>query len=288
MGVRRNTSGQFRKYDDLFRHRNNFDLLIIGSSRAESQFDPDSIAARTGLSCYNAGLLGATMPFIEGDLNAYLENSPAPEYVILNMDYHMFNASDDSIRQFPSYFPFLDNSALYRAFSSRDRRFPFFKYVPFYSMPYFGTRYLNVSIRGWIDQPGKYDTAYHHGHLPIVVNRIKGLDTVSIEHYRPSFKPSSWESFLRICSTCRSKNIELIIVYSPLFHRLSESIMNEEQIISKIDSVAGSYDFHTMNYRLNALSYNSSCYSDLDHLNWSGSRVFSHLFAMDLAQYLRH
>src|SRR4051812_41780984 len=89
-GIRKNEKGEFAKLRVAFEEKNNFDILIIGSSRAECGFYSPLIDSLTGLHSYNIGMTGAAMPFIRSTLEAYLENSKAPRYVILNLDLHSF------------------------------------------------------------------------------------------------------------------------------------------------------------------------------------------------------
>ncbi|HTL80999.1 MAG TPA: hypothetical protein VL651_04815 [Bacteroidia bacterium] len=288
MGIRMNTRGQFEKYDRLFLQKNHYDILIIGSSRAESHFRPDIISDSTHLTVYNAGILGATMPFIEGALDAYLEKSDPPKYVILNMDYHMFDAPDDSIPNFPSYFPYLSNHALYEKFSAADPRFAGFKYVPFYSLPYMGSKYLDNALRGFFDRPSKYDTTFHDGYSPIPIPAVGDLDTMSIASTTISLKSTSWKCLENIIGTCKSKNIKLIFVYSPLYFRISKSIVNEKELIAHLDSISTEAGFHSFDYHLSPPCYDKSNFTDLDHLSRHGSWLFSQQFSHDLAQYIRH
>ncbi|MBI3509248.1 MAG: hypothetical protein HY064_01190 [Bacteroidetes bacterium] len=287
IGIRMNTRGQFEKYNRLFLQKNNYNVLIIGSSRAESHFRPDIISDSTHLTVYNAGLLGATMPFIEGALDAYLEKSSPPKFVILNMDYHMFDAPDDSIPNFPSYFPYLSNPALYKDFSASDPRFTAFRYFPFYSLPYMGTQYLDNSLRGFFNQPSKYDTTFHDGYSPIPVTYKGDLDTMSVIPTVISFKSSSWKCLERIIQTCKAKNIKLIFVYSPLYYRLSNSITNEKQLIAHLDSIATASGIKTFDYHLSPPCYDKTNFTDLHHLSRYGSLRFSQQFSHDLAQYIR-
>jgi hypothetical protein len=286
-GIRKNKTGLFAKFNTVFEETNNFDLLIIGSSRAESHYRPDILDSATGLNCYNAGMIGATMPFIEGTLEAYLEHSTAPKYVVLNIDYHMFIASDDSIRYFPSYFAYLDNDALYKKFSERDKRFVFFKWIPFYSMPYFNAKYLDNSVRGFLNVPGKYDTAYIKGYTPIPIHDPRDLDTLTYKPYSPWLKESSWASLDSIISLCHQKKIKLIFVMSPLYHKLSECIVNEKQIIEKFQKMADKEGFVLFDYSHTPISQDKNLFSDMDHLNRAGALAFSRLFSFDLAQYIK-
>ncbi|HEU4716918.1 MAG TPA: hypothetical protein VFU15_03765 [Bacteroidia bacterium] len=286
-GIRRNREGQFDKFNTCFARKNNFDLIIIGSSRAESHFRPDIIDSATGFHSYNAGMVGATLPFIEGTLEAYLENSAPPKYVVLNIDYHMFIASDDTIRYFPGYFPYLGNHALYEKFRERDPRFTYFKWIPFYSLPYLGSKYFDNALHGWFNVPGRYDSTYIRGYTPIAAASPADIDTITIKPYSPWLKESSWKSLDRIISICHEKNIKLIFVLSPLYHRLSEAIVNEKTIIARFHEIAVKNGFVLMDYSHTFISEDKTLFSDLDHMNRRGALYFSRLFSRDLAQYAR-
>ena len=286
-GIRKNKQGLFAKYNTCFVEKNNFDLLIIGSSRAESHFRPDIIDSATGLNSYNAGMPGATLPFMEGTLEAYLENSEAPKYIILNLDYHRFIASEDTIRSFPGYFPYLGNNALYRKFSEQDKRFPFFKWIPFYSMPYFNSRYFDNAMRGYLNIPGKYDTSYIKGYTPIPVQYNGDLDTVTYKPYSSFLKPASEKSLHAIIDICHKKNIQLIMVMSPIYYRLTESIVNEKDIASDFQKLSDKENFILIDYSLTPICYNKNLFSDEDHLNRLGALQFSRIFVKDLTQYIK-
>lgn len=285
-GIRRSKHGLFAKYNTCFVEKNNYNLLVIGSSRAESHFRPDLLDSATGLNSYNAGMPGATMPFIEGTLEAWLENSAPPEHLILNVDYHRFNASEDTIRQFPGYFPYMSNHALYAKFSERDKRFPWFRWVPFYSMPYFNARYLDNSIRGYLDIPGKYDTTYIKGYTPIPVPAPYDLDTVAYPRYSSCLQPASWKSLQHIIAICKEKNIRLVLVLSPMYHRLTESITNEPQLVAELKAICGKNGLACFDYSLIPMCYDKRYFSDEDHLNRDGALVFSRMFCRDFVQYL--
>ncbi|HTF02633.1 MAG TPA: hypothetical protein VK826_01355, partial [Bacteroidia bacterium] len=125
-GLHRTKSGEFAKLRTVFEEKNNFDVIIIGSSRAECQFYNPIIDSVTGLSSYNLGMTGATMPLIAATLEAYLENSEPPKYVVLNIDLHSLSDNTDTVYLFPRYFAFLDNEKLYEGLVARDKRFLYF------------------------------------------------------------------------------------------------------------------------------------------------------------------
>ena len=126
-GVRNNKNGEYHKLTAIFQKHNLYNAIFIGSSRAESHFNPQIIDSITHLNSFNIGIAGATMPIILGCLEAYLQNSKSPKYVIMNIDFQSFDRNKDTIYNFPRYFPYLDNDKLYNSLNKLDARFLFFK-----------------------------------------------------------------------------------------------------------------------------------------------------------------
>lgn len=286
-GVRSNRQGEFAKLRECFLEKNNYDMIYVGSSRAESQYNPVIIDSATGLRSYNIGLLGATAPFMLAGLEGYLEKSTAPKYVVLNIDYHLFTDNPDTIHQFARYFPYLSNEALYKGLCARDSRFKWFRYVPFYSMPFFGTRYLNASVRGFAGITGFYDTLHVRGYCPVVPEQAVDIDTIRVKPYRSVPAPVIMESYERIAQICSEKNIRLILVISPLYAKYSGWLLNEDELNARFHAFAQQHHLPLLDYAHDPLGSEKALFADPAHLNKAGSERFSRLFAHDLPQYIR-
>lgn len=280
-GVRKYDTGEFGKLKQTFVDANDYEILIIGSSRAESHFHSGIIADSTGLSVYNIGMTGATMPFAYTSLEAYLEKSKAPKYVILNIDYHVLMDPVDSIHHFPRYFPYIgENEALYKGISALDPRFPYFRYLAPYSMPYFGSRYLNVALRGFAGKPGKYDSTYVNGWSPTEQALIP-IDSCDYSPYLSEGPEIIWESMHKIDVLCKQKQIQLLVVLSPLYEKQSNAIINETEIKDRISSFQTATDVILLDYSRDTLCSRPEYFADPAHLNKSGAMVFSRRFAHD-------
>ncbi len=286
MGVRMNKTGEYGKLNTIFLEHNTYDCLIIGSSRAESHFNTRIIDSIIGLNSFNAGLEGATMPFILGSLEAYLEHSDAPKYVILNLDIHSFSDNNDTIHRFPRYFPYLGNKKLYECLSERDHRFPWFKNIPFYSLPYFSDRYLDASARGYLSKPNEFDRSVYKGYAPVPAKMQQDVDTIK---YKPfSSKPPEIvkKSLDRIFYICETKKSKLILVISPLYYKETQSIVNKDEIMDWLNKGCAEADLQLMNYVSSEICQDKEFFADPNHLNKPGSESFSRSFSVDVLKYL--
>lgn len=286
-GLRRMQGGEFAKLRTVFEEENHFDLVIIGSSRAECQFYNPIIDSSTGLHSYNLGMTGAVMPLIASTLEAYLVHSAPPKYVILNLDLHSPGDNTDTVYKFPRYFAFLDNEKLYEGLSERDGRFPFFRWLPFYSMPYFGNRYLSNSVRGWTQTPTDYDAEYVQGFAPSVPDTISGdLDTVRIKPVNASIPKAIWDGLERILVLCNDNHCKLIITVSPVFHRQEEAVTSYTSSLEAFKSFAMQKEIPFIDMGHDSLRFDKSRYADPAHLNKQGALEFTRKFSAQLKQYL--
>jgi hypothetical protein len=287
-GLRRVQGGEFAKLRTVFEEKNNFDLVIIGSSRAECQFYNPIIDSATGLRSYNLGMTGAVMPLIASTLEAYLVNSAPPKYVVLNLDLHSLGDNTDTVYKFPRYFAFLGNEKLYEGLVARDQRFLFFRWLPFYSMPYFSNRYLSNSVRGWLNKPTQYDGDYEQGFAPSIPDTTLGdLDTAQMLNANPDIPPAIWESMERIRIVCSENNCRLIMVVSPLFHRQEESVANYMRSFEAFRIYADANQIPFLDYGHDSIRFQKEFYADPAHLNRAGAKIFTRRFSSGLMQYLR-
>lgn len=287
MGVRKVENGEFAKLRTTFLEENNFDLLIIGSSRAECQYYTPIIDSATGLNCYNIGMTGATMPFIASTLEAYLAHSKAPKYVILNLDLHTLGDNNDTVYRFPRYFAFLENDKLYEGLQNRDGRFAFFKWLPFYSMPYFNNRYLSNSAHGWLDTPTKFDNDYIKGFSPSISDTTLGdLDTATMIETRAEIPEAVWDGIDRIKDICKSNNTQLIFALSPLFSRREERVTNYPDSRKQFYEYSLAHNIGWIDLGHDSIRFEKQHYSDPAHLTKLGAQHFTRRFCAVLVQYL--
>ncbi len=85
----RSLGRQFERYADfnvIRAGRSSADLIVLGNSRARYHYDSRIISERTGLSCYNLGIIG--YPIVEqlGKLQYHLSHNPPPKAIIINLD----------------------------------------------------------------------------------------------------------------------------------------------------------------------------------------------------------
>jgi hypothetical protein len=274
-GLTQNKFGVFDKFNSIFEKRNNFETVILGSSRAESHFDCRIIDSALHTNSFNLGIEGASLPFALDVFGAYLEKSEFPKNIILNIDYHINKCDNDTVFMFPRYFPYLNNNKLYNALKSRDGRFISFRYIPFYSLPYMGDKYLAASMRGYLGKPGQYDLKSFKGYIPVLPINYIPPSKWKFPSYDACDGGIMYDRLDSLITLCKKKNARLFLVLSPMYVKGTEQIKNKSQLIDKIKTKALLNHLAFLDYSSDSLCNYPEYFADPFHMNERGSELFS-------------
>ena len=282
IGLVSNKAGIFDKFNTIFNKQNNFETLILGSSRAESHYNCSMIDSVLHTNTFNLGIEGATMSFSLDILDAYLEKSKCPSTIILNIDYNFPQCDNDTIFMFPRYFPYLKNQTLYNALNKRDYRFAGFRYFPFYSLPFMGDKFLAVAFRGYLNKPGQYDLNFKNGYSP-----LSPLNYVPPEQWRfePTYACNDDKFYQRLnlfIGFCKKNRIRLCIVESPMYYKKEEQILNRVEFKRKILKIAQLNHIVLLDYSTDSLCNHKNYFADPAHMNEEGSTLFTAKLVKDI------
>lgn len=285
VGIRKNKIGEYDKLNTIFLKSSDFENIFIGSSRAESHFNPAIIKKETGITAYNMGMEGEFMPMIKGILQCYLEKNKAPERIFLNIDVHSYTG-EIVVNRFPRFFAYLSKKRLFKALQETDNRFWAFKYIPFYSMPYFNTNYLNAALRGYTGIESEFDKTFINGYAPIPDNMNIHLDTANYTPFQSVPQPAIFSNLDSIINICSANNIKLYFVFTPMYYKGFNAVTNGQQLTETFKSIALSHRITCLDYTADSICTNKNYFADPYHLNKTGSEVFTLKFARDIRQYL--
>lgn len=285
IGIRKNKIGEYDKLNTIFLKTSNFENIILGSSRSESHFDPNIIKNETGLSTYNMGMEGEFMPLILGIFKSYLEKNNPPKRVFLNVDVHPYT-DKIVVNRFPRFFAYLSKKPLYEALQQTDHRFWAFKYIPFYSMPFFNDKYFNAAVRGYTGIESEFDKSFIDGYVPIPNKLYTNVDTADYTPFKSLPIPLVFSSLDSIINICESKNIKLYFVFTPMYYKGFNAVQNGIELTNKFKSIAQRHNIACFDYTTDSICYFNTNFADPYHLNKKGAETFSHKFSRDLKTYL--
>ena len=106
-------TGQYGVSNKVMQGKVNAQIIITGSSRALSHFDPRVVEAQTGRTAFNLGRNGSQSDMQLAVLKAYLEHNQKPDFIIHSLD--SFSALKLLVRSIIAgqYVPYLYDAELY-------------------------------------------------------------------------------------------------------------------------------------------------------------------------------
>lgn len=279
-GLRKNKKGVYEKYTTLFLKQNAYNALVIGSSRAEMHTDVTLLDSLTGLHTFNAGVSGATTRMAYLVLKSYLVNSALPKTIFLECDFHISHLKTDTIFNFPRYFPYLSNAALYKGFKCIDKRFAQFKYNPFYSLPYAGINSISPALHGWLGKSGSYDEAYTNGFFKnTIVDHYDHFNTSSYYGYMSSETRQYLDSVILFC---KANACKLVFTMSPAYKNAQKEVVNKARIIEQYKNIAFVHHIPVFDYSSDSSLINHKEYfEDNYHMLYTGARLYTQKIAAD-------
>lgn len=272
-GLLRQTQGYYAKYKTAFLEKNDFDVLFLGSSRAEMHYDTEIFDSLSGRSSFNLSLAGATPKVAFAALKTYLSKSTAPKYLIYEVDYHSLKNESREVREFNNFFPFLHDEAFREAFSGIDGRMAHFYYDPYFSVPFIGLKNLSTGFHGWLGLSNRTDSLYHKGFFKEVLR--PEINYIAMKRAYTYFNITERAYLDSIINTCKKNKTRLAMVSSPIFGGGKIDVANKPFIISQLNNIAAIN--HIQYFDLSSLPFcnNRNLFIDPYHLNYKGARVFT-------------
>ncbi len=270
------TTGYYGKLNTAFFQKNSYDVIFLGSSRAEMHYNTRLFDSLTGSNSFNLSVAGASPQAAFAILKAYLFNSKAPKFLIYEVDYHYLHFTNDHIKDFNNYFPFLSNSVLRSEFNKIDGRMNQFYYNPYFSLPFTGSKNLSTGLHGWLNIPNQKDSLYYKGYFKESLR--PALKFQKVEPYEAVFNMSNRNYMDSIAGLCKQNNIHLCFVSSPIFAGGKVNLTNKKQITDKVKNIA---TINGISYiDLSSLSFcnDRSLFIDHFHLNYLGANKFTEHF----------
>lgn len=248
------------------------DIIIVGSSRAQQHYIPDSIFVATGLTAYNSGLGGQFLTYSFIEVSKILENT-RPQLIILDVypDMLLQNDLDPGLRILKPYYK---QDSLIRSILDQTSLFERFKYsssiYPYNSLLYpllLGLVYHpDVSQNGYIPVSGIIDT-----NLIEVQERRQEIEIAARQN----------ENLENISKMCKNSEVNLWVVVSPIF----KVTRSDEKIVDSLIVFCKSECIHCIDFSHNIEFANHKLFKDNLHLNSDGASKFSSILGDSIFYY---
>lgn len=243
------------------------DIILLGASRAQQQYNPEYFEKRLNLSCYNVGRDGQSFLYqyavIEGILKRY-----HPKMIILECERKMFMESPASRERLSCLLPlYKDHSELREIIAQRS---PLEKFK-LLSQSY---PYNSVSLKILFANFTKKKDEDIKGYVPLTrsLNEAKRyvdfsnpgyeLDTVKIKYFNTFIKQ------------CQQANIKLYFTCSPFYFNYSGADTSLE--IVKETAAKNHIPFFNLSKGVPELD-NGKFFDDTVHVNRTGSYILTNI-----------
>ncbi|MGW8121961.1 hypothetical protein ACV07N_04815 [Roseivirga echinicomitans] len=251
---------------------NDYGYAVLGSSRVYNVFDINTFSACSNSQGVNIGSSGSSYAENFLLLREFLKWNTI-ETLYLNVDEFSFNSDISYSDPFKEYI-FLP------MFSDNEVREIYADYLPSWKLTLWKwlplTRYIefNTKIKfesdfeiSWSDTGG---TQLVEGDMEAVID-----DDNEVKQYDIDLRDDKY--FRAILELCRNKDIEIILIKTPIFDSFYEKVDGTDLVNEYVNSVVNELGIQYFDYKGFFDSSNSDYFEDLTHTNSLGSVTYTKL-----------
>ncbi len=245
------------KVEKVFNSKSeNFDVVILGSSRANNHFVP-KLFEKNGLKTFNYGMSGAHLFEASLMLKLMAERNYKIKTVILEADLGLCNEKEsDAIAA--KFLPYIHHSEIIKDHFSKQENFNELYYIPFY-------RYVDFdALIGFREM---YQTAT--GKPTNILNNLGYHPLTSkkpgnMKNDIRALKPIRNKYYEEIKQICKQNNYNLIAVMTPMCSN-----------VKGLDYFEKANQIYPEIYNLENVVQGDQYFSSCGHMNDSGARLFT-------------
>ncbi len=265
----------FQSWNDLFYGNLQCDALIMGSSRGFVQYDPAIIDSALGVNSYNLSVDGRCIDAQVVKYHTYCQYNPRPRLIIQNVDFGTMALSNGYERE--QFLPYLFCDTLFNAvkesegFSAWDRYLPLVRYAGYSEVIKEG-----LGLPNKLNQYPLYKGYYGRD------EQWNGAAFDAVQNVEFCHGQEAVRIFDAYLAECKKDGVEVVLVFAPIYIGVTEKMDNPQEMFDFYQMFADKYGFRLLNYTLDSLSYDTSCFYNATHLNREGAISFSAKLANDM------
>ena len=266
----------------MIEHCPEYDLLIVGSSRARCHINPIFLDSTLGTNSFNLGFDNCQFDYQTVRLQQYLSIcTKTPHTVLWCIDFLTMGQSVGYASEYSFPFAYYDSdfvrtlkakpgfqSSLYNITDAAFFQFVFHRYLWKRQIEF--PRLISLNMES---ATKGYEGLWQSWNG----SEYEKIDTIEVE-FNPITKVIFEEELLAL----KKQGINVIFVYTPLYYRVFDKIVNLDRMYATYDSIAQNHNIPILDYSLCYLSKDTSYFSIALHLNSQGSGLFSEMLAKDL------
>lgn len=278
----------------------NYDVVFVGGSTVECNFDPQIIDSVCEVNSMNVSIKGCSIAQQLYLLKKYLENHAAPKMIVLGVDYRTLSPSILPFR-YTDYYEYM-NDSLWEALNVQ--AVPRFKFRKILSrtdlfMKYsaksdyqkfaglFAALHVPKHFDNLSDEPLWLSGFTRKGYFALDVKWQPSSDKMLLGEEKLPIEETGKTLLNYFIENAKLKTSKVIIVFSPGFSDIQRHFYNSPELFSTFNAACAKGNIPFWNYQNNSMCNDKKYFYDMYHMNKTGAEKFSVVFAEDLKKYMQ-
>jgi hypothetical protein len=284
-GLRRINTSSFGVWNRIVDGTINAEIVISGSSRALTHYDPRTIEERTGLTAFNIGLNGSQTDMQLARLKTYLRHNKKPSLLIHNLDLFSFQTTHGGAYDPGQYVPYLQEPPIYAALARIDPDVWKARFLPLYGYAAEDLRFNWIlgamGFLGW-NPPEDHFLGFRPRSSAWTEDfvRFKAMNPDGVRFEIEAEGVKQMEELLRLC---KGQGIKVVLIYSPEYREMQTFTRNRAQIFERFGELTYRFGVPVWDYSSSPISARRENFYNSQHLNAKGAMTFSKDLAENLA-----
>jgi len=286
-GFRKLQTSQYGVLNQVMNGQVNAQIVVTGSSRAASHYDPRILQTATGRSVYNIGRNGSQTDMQVALLRAYLEHNRKPEMVIHNLDAFSFQTSRE-IYDPVYYLPYIGDEEFYRPLQKINPEIWKSRYLPLYGYVVEDMNFAwTAGVRGALGLSPREE--FFLGFNPRTARWTDEFARFRADRpdgVRWEIEPAGVTLMNDLAKLCQERGIRLVLVYSPEYSEMQRITTNRTEVFAHFGQLAAQYRIPLWDFSAWPHASETEYFSNSQHLNDVGAEAFSRDLGRQLAEFL--
>ncbi len=244
-------------------HKINAQLLILGPCEPLWMVSPEILTKETGLSCYN--LAESHSDFADNylDLQVYLQNNKAPEYLLLYVTPESFDTRYNTFHA-NRFATFFKEEEVSKVVAECDPSYANLKYIPFLKYGYYGHQTAFLAMQGWKHYLTNKEKPYYPDGFEPPARIVWDNHHENLKKLYPKGYSFTWDSVREIyleniLKYCSKKGVKVVLYESPILKEISDFQVNRTLFLERIEAIA---------------AYNNCRFLKFDKVVWARDRKY--------------
>ena len=266
----------YQQWSRLYQDSLSADVVVLGSSRAWTQYNPEILDSILHNNSFVNGIDGSAInrQMIKYKNYCRITNSK-PKLIIQNIDLGTMAITYGYERE--QFFPYfvLDRKVVnsfqpYENFNLLELYLPCYRYIGY-------PEEVKKSINLHSEIPEALSKGYFGRDIEYDGSELRKMDTIVA-----SIDSTMLIEFSKFCEEIKSDSIHMCFVYAPLYIEATNKLVNKDDMYEAYQTIANKYNIPILDYNYHAISCDSTNFYNATHLNKKGSILFSTQLAQDL------